>query len=186
MKGTCVKIVLAFVLIIGFAYGNAYAQTTFSIWDGSLWKIKFTAKGVVFSDPTANEPPDGKARGTEQSWGVMTSNADGSAMTIQVYEQDDNGACVDGDLITLTKQYGGPLGFVATIESDTPEPDFASIRGLVYFTGKLKNDLLNTGKITTLGGYLLQQDWDILTDRAAYGFNLSGSLLKEPKGCLLP
>jgi hypothetical protein len=184
MKGTCVKIVLTLALLVGFTCGTVYAQD-FSIWDGSLWKIKFTAKGVVFSN--LDNIPSGKARGTEQSWAIMSSNAAGDVMSLSIYGKDpDTGECELPQEIPLTLQFGGPLGFVATIESDSPEPNFESIRGLVYFTGKLKNAELNTGKITTLGGYNLQQDWDDPTDRAAFGFTLSGSLLKEPKGCLLP
>lgn len=183
MKGTCIKIFLALALLVGFTCGTVYAQD-FSIWDGSLWMIKFTAKGVVFSDQAAI--PDDKARGSEQSWAVMSSNAAGDAMSLEIYSKDPDTRLCDPEtqVIPLTLQYGGPLGFVATIESDTPEPNFESIRGLVYFTGKLKNAELNTGKITTLGGYNLQQDWNDPTDRAAFGFTLSGTRLKEPKGCL--
>ena len=74
MKSLSVKIVLAFVLLIGFAYGNAYAQgVNFSIWDGSYWSTKFTAKGVLFSDPAT--PPNKKINETEKSWAIMISSA---------------------------------------------------------------------------------------------------------------
>lgn len=187
MKSLSVKIVLAFVLIIGFAYVNAYAQgVDFSIWNGSYWSTKFTAKGVLFSDPNANEPPNKKIKGTEKSWAIMSSTADGSAMALQFYQKNDRGECVEGDEIPITKMYGGPLGFVATITINEPEPDFNSARVLLYFTGKLKGEALTSGKIATLGGYVIEQDWDDVTDRAAFGVTLSGTLLKEPKGCLLP
>ena len=184
MKSLSVKIVLAFVLLIGFAYGNAYAQgVNFSIWDGSYWSTKFTAKGVLFSDPAT--PPNKKINETEKSWAIMISSADGSEMTLQFYQKNDRGECVKGDEIPITLMYGGPLGFVATITIDEPEPDFNSARVLLYFTGKLKGEALTSGKIATLGGYAIEQDWDDVTDRAAFGVTLSGTLLKEPKGCLL-
>lgn len=182
MKGICVKIVLALTLLIGFTCGTVYAQT-FDIWNNSMWKIKTTAKGVVFSDPTVI--PDGKARDKGQSWAIMYSNAAGDDITLQIYQKNpDTDECEEGELLTLTKQFGGPLGFVATIESEEADP-LSSIRALLYFTGKLQDAALKTGKITSLGGYILEQGWDEDTDRAAYGFTLSGTWLKEPKGCLL-
>lgn len=183
MKNVYLKIFLFTALIIGLTCGVCVANgIDFSIWNGTLWQIKMTAKGVLFSDP--NAPPDKKARGTEQAWGVMSSDADGSAMSIQVYEKNDEGDCVEGDEILLTKWWGSPQGFIATVEATTSDPEFTYIRGLLYFTGKLKDNALNTGKITTLGGYTMQQGWDTETDIAAYGFTLSGTKLKQPKGCI--
>jgi hypothetical protein len=170
---------LALGLLIGFTCGTVYAQVDLSIWNNSLWQIKQTAKGVVFSDPTNEDlPPAGNARGTEQIWGVMT--VVGVNIYIQIYENLD-GVCEAGDLIPLTYQEGGPLGFVATLEADTVDH---SVRGLFYISGKMKNGLLNTGKITSLGGYILQRDWFNPIDLAAYGFSLTGTLQKKPKGCL--
>lgn len=185
MKSMFLRMLLGMIVLVGLSTGVCEANgVDFSIWNGSLWKIKLTAKGVLFSNPSIPGPPDQKARGTEQSWGVMSSNADGSTMNIQVYEKNDAGDCVEGDLIPLTKWWGGPEGFIATIELSTGDPKFFMIRGLLNFIGKLKNNILNTGKIITLGGYVLQEDWDTDTDIAAYGFTLSGTLLKEPQGCL--
>jgi hypothetical protein len=183
MKSLCVKIFLTLVLLVGFAYGNVYAQD-FSVWDGSLWKIKQTAKGVVFSNPDANEPPDGKARGTEQIWGIMTADVTGTNISIQFYEKGTGGACDPIDTIILTKQAGGPLGFVATVEKDVPDP-FLSVRGLFYVSGKLKNATLQKGKITSLGGYILEAGWEDDVDLAAYGFNMSGTTV-QGLGCTLP
>ena len=125
-----------------------------------------------------DQPPDGKARGTEQIWGVMT--VAGEDIFIQVYENMD-GNCQAGDVIPLTYQAGGPLGFVATIEVDE---EGQAVRGILYITGKIKDDVLQTGKITSLGGYVLQPDWANPSDFAAYGFTLKGTMLKKPKGCL--
>ena len=183
MKGTCVKIVLALALLVGFTCGTVSAQT-FTDWDGTLWKIKQSAKGVLFTDPTANVPPDGKARGTEQVWAVMSSNAAGDVMSLSIYGKDpDTDECELPVEIPLTLQYGGPLGFVATIEADVP----IFIRGLFYFTGKWKDSTIQNGKLTTLGGYSIQGDWDdsdSTDDIATFGFTMSGTMLKEPKGCL--
>ncbi len=179
MKSLSVKIFLASVLVIGLTCGTVYAQLDLSIWNNSMWQVKQTANGVVFSNPGMEDPPDGKARGTEQIWGVMT--VEGEDIFLQIYEKMD-GNCQAGDVIPITYLEGGNLGFVATIEVDV---EGQSVYGLLYFSGKMKDEVLQTGKITSLGGYVLQQDWDIPTDFAAYGFTLKGTMLKKPKGCLL-
>lgn len=183
MKGTCVKIVLALALLVGFTCGTVFAQT-FDIWDGSLWKMKQTAKGYYFEDENAPVSP-AKVRGTEQVWGIMTADATGENMSIVIYEAVGGGACELVDTITLLKKAGGPLEFFATFEMDVVDEIYAT--GLFSFTAKLKNNEFQKGKMTTLGAYALEQGFDVEEDLAVVGINISGTTVPEQAfKCPLP
>ena len=182
MKSLSVKIVLVLALMIGFTCGSVYAQVDFTIWDGSLWKMKQTAKGYYFDDEKALEISS-KANGTEQVWGVMAANDIGDALSIAIYEKLENGACSLVDTFTLVKQAGGPLGFFATFEKDVADTIYA--HGLFYFTGKLKDAALQKGKMTTLGAFAVEQDFEVPGDLVVSGVNMSGTTVQELK-CVMP
>lgn len=185
MKSLSVKIVLALALLIGFTCGTVHAQgVDFSIWDGSLWKIKQTGKGSYFADENALTS-SAKIRGTDQVWGVMAADATGENISIDTYEII-NGECQPMDTIPLVYQAGGPLEFYATFVID--EADVVYATGLFAFTAKLKNDALQKGKMTTLGAYALEQDFDEnVGSLAVFGLNISGTtVLEKAFKCPIP
>ncbi len=52
--------------------------------------------------------------------------------------------------------------------------------GLFSFTAKLKDNVLQKGKMTTLGAYALEQDFDeIEGSLAVFGLNISGTTVAE-------
>ena len=176
MKSLSIKIFLVLALLIGFTCGTVYAQVDFTIWDGSLWKIKQTAKGSYFEDENA-ATSSAKFRGTDQAWWVMTADATGENISIDTYEII-NGACEFMETITLEKQAGGPSEFYATFVIDEAEKVYAT--GLFSFTAKLKDNVLQKGKMTTLGAYALEQDFDeIEGSLAVFGLNISGTTVAE-------
>jgi len=184
MKSLSVKIVLALALLIGFTCGTVYAQVDFTIWNNTYWKIKQTVKGVYFEDETALGSSE-KARGTEQVWGVMTANDVGDTISIAIYEGGAGEACDLIDTYTIVYKAGGPEEFYATFEMDVADDIYAT--GLLSFTAKLKNDVLQKGKMATLGAYALEQGFDVPDDLVVVGLNMSGSTIAVEKvKCTLP
>jgi hypothetical protein len=183
MKSLRVKIVLAIALLIGFTCGTVYSQD-FTIWNNTYWKMKQTAKGYYFEDETALTS-SAKARGTEQVWGIMTANDIGDSISLAVYEGGAGEACELIDTFTIVKRAGGPEEFYATFEMDVADVIYAT--GLFSFTAKLKNEIFQNGKMTTLGAYALEQDFDVPNDLAVVGINMSGTTVSiEKVKCTLP
>lgn len=184
MKSLTVKIFLTLALLIGFTCGTVYAQVDFTIWNNTYWKLKQTVKGVYFEDETAQSSTK-KARGTEQVWGVMTANEAGDAISLDIYEGGAGEHCDFINTFSIVKRAGGPEEFYATFEMDVV--DVLDATGLLSFTAKLKNNVLQKGKMTTLGAYALEQDFDKEGDMALVGVNMSGSTIDiEKVRCTLP
>jgi len=187
MKSLSVKIVLALALLIGFTCGTVYAQVDFTIWNNTYWKMKQTVKGVYFEDENAAGSCE-KARGTEQVWGVMTANDVGDTISLAIYEGGAGENCTEvipPSPLTIVREAGGPEEFYATFVADVAGQLYAT--GLLSFTAKLKNDVLQKGKMTTLGAYALEQGLDVPDDLAVVGLNISGSTIAVEKvRCTLP
>jgi hypothetical protein len=166
------KLFLAVVLVMGIYIGTAgAAPADFAVWNGSEWQITITDKGYGFNDPDA--APHGKVRGTTKVWGLMNietaAEVPTGLITVTLYEAKHGDCVAIGDLV-LNYLAGDSTAFVA--ESD-PVASYAPIKGIFYFSGKLDVDVLNKGKVVTLGAY---QASGVDPDPfEAFGINLTGT-----------
>lgn len=179
MKKTslCIGFIALAFLVVGVFAGPASAQVPpdFSVWDGSLWQIKQTGKGLYWA-PGANGAYTRKFSGSDSIYGVLETEGMTGTVNLYLFEYvKGNEFCDYMDRIPLNYVRGNELNFLTSFYA----ANGSLIAGAVYFSGTQEGGSIKKGNVTSVGAVVIEQGFDAAGDLAAYGLTLKGKVITE-------
>lgn len=168
-----------FCFTIGIYGDSAHAWSPdLTKWHGSLWSIKQTVKGYYWPpDPYPYQSaPSRKFATSDSLYGLMyTSGVTAEIYLYEFVKGEEN--CSYVTFIPLTWVAGTGANFLARFDVESSIWHV----GLVYFSGKVEESVLTSGKVESVGALTLQQSFDEGGDLAAAALTLKGKKIKEEK-----
>lgn len=186
MKKTFLFIGFVTLLFVagGVFAGPATAQVPdFSVWEGSLWQIKQTGKGLYWS-PSAEGAYTRKFAGSETVYGILETAGMTGTVNLYLFEYvRGNEFCEYITMIPLNYVRGNSLNFLASFY----EMNGALKAGAVYFSGTQEAGSIKKGNVVSVGVVTVQSEFDYPGDLAALGLTLKGKVITEKQlKCRIP
>lgn len=178
MRILIVAMSVLFCFAIGMHADSAKAWSPdLSMWNGSLWKIKQTVKGYYWSpDDYPSSAPTRKLSTSDSLYGLMTASGTTAELYLYEFVQGEE-FCEYITSIPLEWMAGPEANFLASFNIENG----IWHAGLVYFSGKVDESGLVSGKVESVGALTLEQSFDEDGDLAAGAVTLKGKTIKSEK-----
>lgn len=189
MKKTRIFIVflIATIMLSGIYASTSEAQAPdLSMWNGSLWQIKQTVKGLYWGAGSPRTTMGRNIAGSDTAYGIL--NADGEGLTLTLYEYM-KGQPVCEKLMTIPFTYlvGSSVDLVGKYIAEDDPPGMAFNAGLVRFTGTNEGGVITKGKVASIGAFSVQEGFDTAGDLVVLGLVIKGKVIKENQlKCQIP